>query len=239
MKKFMFNLTAVACVFMNAPLAFAYTYSTDDLVLTKQGLLNDERLLNTLGPTDWSQWWWDDVSDMESYPVTTNVSFDANFLATNSGGSAEVFIEEWGIGSTRNWEPIAKEFTWNDTGELIGWNLRFFYEDNTPFSSATGDGYFAMLLDSSYGTGTCNCDKYIYAFDLMTGTDDRYRWVGRRGIWYQGESSLDNWITAPVKLPSAQVSEPTPLHLMLLGTLLIGATRLRSIKESQRVPNQP
>jgi len=226
MKKLASHLITMFAFSICAPFTLAYTYATHDLSLTKHGILSNEFF------------WSDDLEGMENFLVTAKISFGDDLLSVDSTSQANIYIEEWGYETRRVLQPVETHFTWSQEGDLTGWNLRFSLEEGT-FSPITGEGHFEMILESSYGAGTCNCDRYVYAYDLLSGDYGRYRWVGRRGFWYQAESNLANWIDAPVSMPNAKVSEPTPHYLLLLGVVLIGATRLRSIKDSQRVPYKP
>jgi len=107
--------------------------------------------------------------------------------------------------------PGVRDLAFDEDGELI-----YFNEYTLPSKTS-------WLFESSYGAGTCNCDKYLYEDDIYIERA-YYSWAyaNTLGFLYGDESSPSNWSVTKVNVP-----EPKTYLLFALGLIMMSVKRMR------------
>ncbi|RYY73663.1 MAG: PEP-CTERM sorting domain-containing protein [Gammaproteobacteria bacterium] len=110
--------------------------------------------------------------------------------------------------------PGVRDLEFDENGELIYFN-EFTFPSNT-----------SWLFQSSFGEGTCNCDRYRYDDDLYIERP-YYSWAQAAtvGFVFGGKSSPEHWSVTNVDVP-----EPKTYLLFVLGLIVIGARKMRAKK---------
>jgi len=223
---FTFALFSSAFVFTNTASAYLQlTYNSDPLHFI-QGYLGGEP--------------YDDIgSDEPPYP-SFSVLFD-NVLDTTSpqtlSGSGLASVSEWPI--LNEGAPITNgSLTLGTDGIPTAWNFLLQITKSTPgvrdleldengetiyFNEYTLPSKTSWLFESSYGAGTCNCEKYRYDDDIYIERP-YYSWAYANtiGFLYGGDSSPSNWSVTKVDVP-----EPKTYLLLALGLIVLFVRKMR------------
>jgi len=223
-----FVLFSSTLAFTNTASAYLQLTYTSDPLHFIQGYLGGEP--------------YDDIgSDEPPYP-TFNVIFN-NISDTTSaqtlGSTGNVSASEWPafFGDI----PITNgSVTLGESGIPTAWNFSLAVTHSTPgfreveYDSEgeiiSGDSMLpsktSWLFESSYGAGTCNCEKYRYDDDLYIERP-YYSWAYANtiGFLYGGDSSPSNWAVTKVDVP-----EPKSYLLFAFGLIMICVRKMRSKK---------
>jgi len=107
--------------------------------------------------------------------------------------------------------PGVRDLEFDEDGELI-----YFNDYSLPSKTS-------WLFESSYGAGTCNCDRYRYDDDIYIERA-YYSWAyaNTLGFLYDGESSPSNWSVTKVDVP-----EPKTYLLLALGLIVLCVRKMR------------
>ena len=107
--------------------------------------------------------------------------------------------------------PGVRDLEFDEDGELI-----YFNDYSLPSKTS-------WLFESSYGAGTCNCDRYRYDDDIYIERA-YYSWAyaNTLGFLYDGESSPSNRSVTKVDVP-----EPKTYLLLALGLIVLCVRKMR------------
>jgi len=176
------------------------------------------------------------------YPVFNvlfnNISDTTSTQTLGSTGKLSVFESPTLLGDL----PISNgSLTLGTNGIPVAWNFSMQLIQSTPgvrdleldengdtiyFNEYTLPTQTSWLFESSYGAGTCNCEKYRYDNDMYIERP-YYSWAytNTMGFLYGADSSPDNWSIA-----KADVPEPKTYLLFVLGVIVMGVRKLRHKK---------
>ena len=222
-----FALLSNALVFTNTASAYLQlTYNSDPLHFI-QGYLGGEP--------------YDEIgSDEPPYP-SFSVLFDKipdTASPQTLNGLAIASVSEWPILSEGVPITSGSSITLGANGIPTAWNFSLQITKSTPgvrdleldengetiyFNEYTLPSETSWSFESSYGAGTCNCEKYRYDDDIYIERP-YYSWAYANtiGFLYGGESSPDNWSVTKVDVP-----EPKTYLLFALGLIVLCIRKMR------------
>ena len=179
-------------------------------------------------------------ADEPPYPTFSvlfdNISDTTSSQTLGSTGKVSVFESPTLLGDV----PITKgSLTLSTSGTPIAWNFSMQLTQSTPgirdleldengdtiyFNEYALPSKISWLFESSYGAGTCNCEKYRYDNDMYIERP-YYTWAYANtiGFLYGADSSPDNWSITKVNVP-----EPNTYLLFVLGLLIMGVRKMRT-----------
>ena len=143
---------------------------------------------------------------------------ESNFAEDVPISTGSVTLDAYGTPAAWNFSlqltkliPGVRDLELDEDGELI-----YFNEYSLPSKTS-------WLFESSYGAGTCNCDKYLYEDDIYIERA-YYSWAyaNTLGFLHGAENSPSNWSVA-----KADVPEPKTYLLFALGLIVIGVRKMR------------
>jgi hypothetical protein len=165
----------------------------------------------------------DRISDGSSTQTLSGTGFasvldESNFAENIPVSTGSLTLNEDGTPAAWNFSlqltkliPGVRDLEFDENGELV-----YFNEYSLPSKTS-------WLFESSYGAGTCNCDKYLYEDDIYIERA-YYSWAyaNTLGFLYGGESSPSNWSVTKVDVP-----EPKTYLLFALGLIVMCVRKMR------------
>ncbi len=124
------------------------------------------------------------------------------------------------------WAPdflpqIPASITLDSAGNILAWDFSFLFVYHGTDPEPPGE--LISSIKSSYSTGGDNIDRYEYKNDIfMEKPAGNWIFLTTVEVYYEGKSELNNW-----KIESLHIPEPNPLLLVLIGSGLLAASRLR------------
>jgi hypothetical protein len=159
-------------------------------------------------------------------------SFSVSFAATENDSLASLLSGDLTISLSPqsskllNALPVTDgQVAFDNDGNVTAWHFALALTETSPATPDEPPGSTGWFVESTHGANTCNCDWFMYDFDIYTQRP-YYTWAYANtvGFLYGGlnTNSPENWT-----IGRADVPEPPTSLLFLAGLAMIGLVRLR------------